>query len=613
MSGMPGLAQRMNRGLHDASERVAATPFGRPVVHAPLVFGLLLVAYAVQGPGSFATYTILTILIYGIAVLGLNIPAGFGGALSLGQGASFAVGAYTVGALTVDNGWPFWATLPVAALVGLVFGLVLGAPAGRLGEIGLALISLGAVLITLDLIVALDGITGGVTGLSPIGLITGFGAEPTYSLWLLPVLVTASALVAYLLHYAVRVSLIGRSAMATRDEPIGATALGISGYRSKVVTFTLGSGFGAYAGGLFAYMAQYISPDAFTAHLSILLLAMVILGGAGSIYGPLLGAVILVLLPQALAAYAHVNTIIYGATLMAVVLLRPSGLISRTAAPVRDRLRASADDPSGAEEREKPEPAAAAERIRNAGPDAGLQVRGISRSFGGLKALDSVSLGVRPGEVLALIGPNGSGKTTVINVVTGLYPAEEGRIVLDSEDITRLKARRITELGVARTFQTPKTFPGLSVAEHLFLAKRLQPPGQVVGEDLDPWVRRLLKLGGIDPDDPRMMARETGQLGHGQLRFLEIAMAIRHSPRLLLLDEPAAGLSQIEMQGLEQVTRELADLGIAVIVVEHHLDLVTRLADRVVVLELGKVLWEGRPDELMDAEAVRVAYLGGAG
>ncbi|GAA3525522.1 branched-chain amino acid ABC transporter ATP-binding protein/permease [Aeromicrobium panaciterrae] len=584
--------------MRAVGERIGSSPFGRPVVHAPIVIALLLGYIAIQGAASFASYTVFTVLIYSIAALGLNIPAGFSGALSLGQGASFALGAYTVGALTINQQWPFWATLPIASIAGLAFGLLLGAPAGRLGDIGLALISLGAVLVSLDLIVALDDVTGGVTGLSPISLIPNFGADPTYSEWLLPLLVTFSALAVYLLHYAVRISRIGRSALATRDEPIGATALGISAYRTKVTTFALGSALGAYAGGLFAFMAQYISPDAFTSHLSIILLAMVVLGGAGSMYGPVLGAALLVVLPQELAAYPHVNSFIYGGVLIAVVLLRPAGIVSRTAAPVVDAIAGAGVVTSD-------------EVARPQMPrGTGLEVRGVSRAFGGIKALDEVSLTVKPGEVLALIGPNGSGKTTLINVVTGMYPADSGTILLDGQDITRVKARRLAESGIARTFQTPKTFPAMSVAEHLALAKQLQSAEHRDTVNFDPWVRKLLALGGIDADDPRMMSRETRQLGHGQLRFLEIAMAIRHSPRLLMLDEPAAGLSQVEMQGLEDVTRELADLGIAVIIVEHHLDLVTRLADRVTVLELGKVLWEGRPQDLLEAEAVKIAYLG---
>lgn len=590
---VPASMHRVGAALSSAGDRVGRSPVGRPIFHAPVAFVLLLLFFAASGPTSFNTYTALLVLVYGIAVLGLNIPAGFGGALSLGQGACFAIGAYTVGYLTVAHSWPFWASLPTAALLGVIFGLVLGAPAGRLGDIGLALISLGSVLIVVDLIAALDGITGGNAGLSPILVITNFGALPSYGEWLIPVLVAVSALLAYLLHYLVRVSTIGRSAMATRDDPIGASALGISAYQSKVVTFAIGSGFGAYAGGLFSFMAQYISPDAFSIHLSVVLLAMVVLGGAGSTFGPLLGALILVVLPQQLAAHPHINNVIYGVVLMGVVLLRPAGLISRTAAPVRDRIEAAAED-------------ADPPRLPASG---GLIVSNVSRSFGGIKALSDVSLEVQPGEVLALIGPNGSGKTTMINVITGMYPADEGSVVLDGRDLTALNPRQIAEAGVARTFQTPKTFPGLSVAEHLFLARRLAPGADV---DLDAWTRRLLLLGGIDPDDQRTMDREAGQLGHGQLRFLEIAMAIRHSPRLLLLDEPAAGLSHVEMEGLEEVTRELADLGIAVIIVEHHVDLVTRLADRVTVLDLGKVLWAGSPEELMRSEAVKTAYLGGA-
>jgi ABC-type branched-subunit amino acid transport system ATPase component len=270
--------------------------------------------------------------------------------------------------------------------------------------------------------------------------------------------------------------------------------------------------------------------------------------------------------------------------------------VPRTAAPTRERLINADQHPT-------------TETSRPVRHD--LELRGISRSFGGVRALEDVSISVRGGEVLALIGPNGSGKTTVINVITGMYRAAAGSVLLDGVEITRLPARRIALNGVARTFQTPKTFPALSIAEHLSLASSARgATGGGTITDPELWVRRVLNLGGIDVDDRSVMRRETRELSHGQLRFLEIAMAIRRMPRVLLLDEPAAGLSPKEIAGLEAVTRELADAGIGVLFVEHHLDLVTRLADQVVVLDLGRVIWKGKPDQLHESDAVKTAYLG---
>jgi branched-chain amino acid transport system permease protein len=572
------------------------SPLGRPIVHTPIGLAAVVAFLAIKGPDSYAGTTLLIILIYAVAALGLNIPAGFGGALSLGQGAAFAVGAYTVGALSADRSWPFWLTLPCAFAIGALFGAALGAPAGRLGDIGLALVSLGAVFVASDMIVALKGITHGVAGLSPILVIANFGSTPSYSAWTLAALIISCAFLTYCAHYGIRVSTLGRSAVATRDEPIGALSLGISRYRTKLALFVLGSGFGALAGGLFALMSQFIGPDAFNSQLSVILLAMIVLGGSGSLIGPVLGAAILVVLPQELASYPHVNNFLYGLSLILVVLLRPSGIVRRTAAPTRQR-RTTHREPARVK---------TSKAVRH-----DLELRGISRSFGGVRALEDVSISLRGGEVLALIGPNGSGKTTVINVITGMYRPDTGSVVLDETDITRLPARRIALDGVARTFQTPKTFPALSVAEHLALAGRARAVsgGRAIA-DPDSWVRRVLALGGIDVFDARAMRRETRELSHGQLRFLEIAMAIRRMPKVLLLDEPAAGLSPKEIAGLETVTRELADAGVGVLFVEHHLDLVTRLADHVVVLELGRVIWTGRPDQLHQADVVKVAYLG---
>lgn len=582
----------------------------RIVLHSSAAQGVLLGIIAVtvlvlSGPFSYTAYVLLLIAVYLIAVLGLNITIGYSGVLSLGQGASFAVGAYVTGILAANVQWPIWATLPVALLAGLILGILIGLPAGRLAALGLAMISLGTVLVVADMLVQLRDITGGQSGVSGITPTLGFGGEGYIdSMWFVPVLIAILAVVAYWFHGWYRTSPAGRATVAVKDEAIGASAIGVRGYITKVTSFAIGSAMSGIAGGLFAYLSGYIAPDAFSAQLSILFLVMAVLGGLGSRIGPLVGVVILVVVPLALAPYPHVNVIVYGLLLVVLMRLRPRGLFSRTAAharPVRRTLEALRVRAAGP-----------LEPATGAGGDIVVETRDVARNFGGLKALDGVSLSVRCGEILGLIGPNGSGKTTMLNVIGGYYPPTSGQVALDSEDVSGMRPSEVARRGLARTFQTPKTFDGMSIDEHIELARlrRMPDVDDARIEACRAAAEKLLRYGGLDPDDLPSGRRESRYLAHGQLRFLEAAMAVARCPKVLLLDEPAAGLSASEIDGFEEVVKELAESGVAVIIVEHHLEMINRLVDRVAVLDLGKLLWEGNPAEMNSVEAVRVAYMG---
>jgi branched-chain amino acid transport system permease protein len=241
-----------------------------------------------------------------------------------------------------------------------------------------------------------------------------------------------------------------------------------------------------------------------------------------------------------------------------------------------------------------------------------LSLGGISRRFGELQADDGFDFYFLPGEIVGFVGPNGSGKTTLLNIASGMYKPDSGTVELNGEDVTGMQPHRIVQLGLARTFQTPKTFPSLSIAEHLALAaehatRADDPEAQRRGAEV---AMALLRMGGIDPDHETALRRRVADLAQGQLRFLEVALSALRIPRVLLLDEPAAGLSASEMDGLERATQGLAEDGTAVVIVEHHLDLIRRLVDRVVVLHLGRELWRGPPSELHASEEIRVAYLG---
>nr|PZN30881.1 MAG: amino acid ABC transporter permease [Actinomycetota bacterium] len=537
--------------------------------------------------------------VYATTVLGLNLMVGYSGILSLGQGATFGFGAYITAILASHFEWPIWATLPVSLVAGFLLGAVTGLPAGRLLAIGLAMVSLGMVIVFGDMLVLFADITGGNYGVAAIYPRFGFGTEPITGKWLVPLLVVGVMCLAYWLHGRYRTTPFGRATVAVRDEAIGATAYGVSGYLTKVASFAVGSALGALGGGLFSYLSAYISPDAFRTSLSISFLTMVVLGGAGSRIGPVVGTVLLVLVPLALARYPVLNAVLYGALLMVLVRWRPRGLFSRTAAPapsLQARVEAAGDAEPPAEV--------------PAGSTPALRVVDVHRRFGGLAALGDVSLDVRPGEILGLIGPNGSGKTTLLNVVCGYYPATAGRVELDGTDITTSRPSDIARHGLARTFQTPKTFPSMSIAEHLAMATESSHAGPERMAAYGKLALRTLGLAGLTPEDATRGPKESRGLAHGQLRFLEVATAIARAPKVLLLDEPAAGLSHSEIEGLEAVVEEVSRLGTAVVVVEHHLDMIGRLVDRVVVLDLGKVLWAGVPSELHDVEAVRVAYMG---
>ncbi|GAA5092029.1 hypothetical protein GCM10025760_20100 [Microbacterium yannicii] len=626
-TGSYAVQDAVNRGLDRVLDRLPA-PLRRVAV-MPSVQGLVMVIVAlaillITGPMSYPAYVVLLICVYLVSVYGVNVTIGFSGVLSLGQGAAFAVGAYVAGILAGTYMWPIWLTLPLALLSGVAVGALVGLPAGRLAALGLAMLSLGTVLVVSDMLVALDDLTRGHGGISGITPFLSFDPS-SYVLWewFVPLVIIGIAFLAFWFHARYRTSRIGRATAAVRDEPIGASALGIGGYVTKVAAFAVGSGLGGLAGALFAYLSVYISPDAFLPSLSILFLVMAVLGGLGSQLGPLVGVIILVIVPLMLAPYPHVNIIVYGVLLVLLMRLRPRGLFSRTAAaadPVRTSLRldGTTDGPKAAASLAEPVPAASVtaepepEPAAAAAPkNAVLSVDEVRRSFGGVKAVDGVTLKLREGEILGLIGPNGSGKTTMLNLIGGYYRPSAGSVALDGVDISRSRPQENARRGIARTFQTPKTFAGMSIDEHIEIAVQRQldaSPERVAA--CRTAALALLEAGGLKPDDLKMGRRESRFLGHGQLRFLEAAMAVARCPKVLLLDEPAAGLSASEIDALETIVKEVARAGVAVIIVEHHLEMVSRLVDRIVVLDLGRVLWEGHPDDLHDAEAVRAAYMG---
>jgi branched-chain amino acid transport system permease protein len=387
--------------------------------------------------------------------------------------------------------------------------------------------------------------------------------------------------------------------MAAKNDAIGARAAGISAYRTQLVTFAVGSGLGAVAGGINAYVISYVNPSAINVDLSFLFLAMVVLGGAGSRVGPIVGAAVLGGLPIWLAKYPNANVLVYALVLLVIVRLRPRGLIGQTAVRL-GRVRHGRGHAPTAEA-----PAAAPAEV---GTTPIIACREVTKTFGGLVAVRDVSLELAPGSIVAIVGPNGSGKTTLLNMLSGYYAPTSGSIEIAGRPISRVRRGLVARQAASRTFQTPRIFGDLSPAEHLRLATTYAIATRDAGAraEFEALGASLCRELGV----PMERAERAATLSHGQLRFLEIAFAIARGPRVLLLDEPATGLAASEIDLLCQAMRSVVSLGCTVVLVEHHLEMVSAIADHVVVLNLGSVLWQGAPADLANSEIVRDTYLG---
>jgi ABC-type branched-subunit amino acid transport system ATPase component/ABC-type branched-subunit amino acid transport system permease subunit len=559
----------------------------RPWLHA-LAGAAVLAAFAItSGISSYHVFELSVILVYVISAYGLNVSAGLLGQLNLGQGAVFALGAYTTAVLVTQGKFPLVAAVPLSAVAGALLGIIMAAPGSRFGNIGVAMMSLGYTLILQDFITSGRKLTGYGNGLFGIAapLISGSPAGP----WTIFILTLILACLAYVGYWYLRTSHIGRSCLAVRTDEIGAAAQGIPSYRLRVLGFSLGSALGALAGSLYALTTTVVSPGAFGIQLSVLFLLMVILGGAGTTVGPLLGAAVIGLLPFLLASHPAINGYIYGGLLLLVARVLPRGIISRTGAPVRRRPRGPLPPQVLQDER---------------GNQSRIEIKAVTRSFGGIRAVDSVDMTVGGREVLGLVGLNGSGKTTMANLICGFYRIDSGRIFLNGSRIDELRPRQIAMRGLSRTFQVPKMFPDLSVAEHIELARRkaVASPDSVLEDS----ALAFLMAVGVDSQS----AREVRSLTHGQRRFLEIAMAVLRRPTVVILDEPAAGLGSDEIDHVISLIEQLRNRAVGVVIIEHHLDMIRQICDRVAVMHMGKMLWSGPTSALHASDVVREAYLG---
>jgi branched-chain amino acid transport system permease protein len=581
------------------------------------------------------------VLLYVLLAIGLNIVVGYAGLLDLGYIAFYAIGAYLYAWLASPHfglHLPFWLVLPLGAMLAGLFGVLLGSPTLRLRGDYLAIVTLGfgeIIRIFMNNLNAPFNLTNGPQGINLIDPISvagfsfgkplqlfGMTLPPTYFYYYL---FLAFTLLAIFVALRLQDSRIGRAWAAIREDEVAAAAMGINTRNMKLLAFAMGATFGGLAGGLFAAFQGFISPESFNLWESILVLCMIVLGGMGNIPGVILGAVLLTVIPEALRYLGDLQR-----TMLGHVAVDPSDLAHASV-----RRCAGGDDVVPACRTAAFAPAQARVRRRRCRGRAGtgrslrrqgmseaylLSVNGVTKRFGGLAALETVSLGVRAGEIYGLIGPNGAGKTTLFNCMTGLYSLTAGEVLLAGRPLQGLKPHQIVERGFARTFQNIRLFANMTALENVMVGRHARSQTGILGavlrnrraraeeRDIRDRAHRLMEFIGLG-NKARTLACH---LSYGDQRRLEIARALATEPKLLALDEPVAGMNPSERRQMADLFQRVRDSGVTLLLIEHDVKLVMGLCDRVAVLDYGRKIAEGDAASVQRDEAVIAAYLGGA-
>ncbi len=529
-----------------------------------------------------------------------NILSGYSGYFSFGHGAFFGAGMYTTATLTNTFGMPFLLSLPFAALVAATLGMGVGAIAFRLrrlrGEL-FALLTLAVtfVLATIALNTPIDGGPG--VYLSGVAIPKLFPSLSS-TFYLLALLTAVATL--WIAHAVYR-SKLGAGLFAIHDDEDVAEVVGVPTFRYKMLAFGISCALAGFIGGIHALFVSYVTvSETFSILVPLSVVLMSVLGGTRHWLGPAVGAMVITALLYAFTAgnYPILGRAAVGAILIVVILFLPEGLLGRWGR-LAQRGRKTQDLPVAPPVSSTPRSV----RVVEAMPL--LTMHGVGKSFSGIRALDGIELEIMRGEILCLVGPNGSGKSTLINLVSGHYRPDEGRILLDGREIAGLDAHGIRRAGIARTFQIPRPFAHLTVLQNAALPARFGK-AQLDGRAAEREARHWLAFTGLAAKADAL----PGDLNLHQLKFLELARALVSRPDLLMLDEVLSGLTPSEIDSAIRTVQDIRDQGTTIVFVEHVMRAVMELADRIVVLNQGRIIAVGGPHDVMNRPEVVTAYLG---